>query len=55
MTYRDISADFYHRASVARKMAAIAESADTKANLLELEQLWLSQAGKHEVRYLSAR
>jgi hypothetical protein len=55
MTYRDISADFYHRASVAGKMAAIAKSTDTKANLLELEQLWLSQARKHEARYVSAR
>jgi hypothetical protein len=47
MSNPDVSAEYYQRAFVARNLAATATCADTKAYLLELEQLWLSQARRH--------
>jgi hypothetical protein len=44
MSNADVSAQYCHRAFVARNLATSASCPDTKAYLLELEQLWLSQA-----------
>jgi hypothetical protein len=48
MSNAEVSAEYYQRAFVARNLAATATCADTKAYLLELEQLWLSQARWHQ-------
>jgi hypothetical protein len=47
MSNAEVIAEYYLRAFVARDLAATATCADTKVYLLELEQLWLSQARRH--------
>jgi hypothetical protein len=46
MSNADVSAQYCHRAFVARNLATSASCPDTKAYLLELEQLWLSQSSE---------
>ncbi len=48
MSNAEVSAEYRQRAFVARNLAMSASCLDTKAYLLELEQLWLSQARRHE-------
>jgi hypothetical protein len=48
MSNAEVSAEYYHRAFLARNLAMSASCPDTKAYLLELEQFWLSQARRHE-------
>ena len=48
MSNAEVSAEYCRRAFVARNLAMSASCPDTKAYLLELEQLWLSQARRHE-------
>jgi hypothetical protein len=48
MSNAEVSAEYYHRAFVARNLAMSASCPDTKAYLLELEQLWLAEACRHE-------
>jgi hypothetical protein len=55
MSNADIGAEYYQRAFVARNLAASATCAETKAYLLELEHLWLSQARRHRPSNGSAR
>jgi hypothetical protein len=43
MSHAEVSAEYCHRAFVARNLAMSASCADTRAYLLELEQLWLSK------------
>ena len=50
MSNAEVSAEYYHRAFLARNLAMRASCPDTKAYLLELEQLWLSQARRHGPR-----
>ena len=55
MSNVEVSAEYYHRAFLARNLAMSASCPDTKAYLLELEQLWLSQARRHEPSNCCAR
>jgi hypothetical protein len=55
MSNAEVSAEYHQRAFVARNLAASATCADTKAYLLELEQLWLSQARRHHPSNCCAR
>ena len=48
MLNAEVSAEYYQRAFVARNLAATTACTDTKVYLLELEQLWLFQARRHE-------
>jgi len=50
MSNAEVSAEYCQPAFVARNLAMSASCPDTKAYLLELEQLWLSQARRHEPR-----
>jgi hypothetical protein len=55
MSNAEVSAEYCRRAFVARNLAMSASCPDTKAYLLELEQLWLSQARRHEPSNCCAR
>jgi hypothetical protein len=56
MSNAEVSAEYCQRAFVARNLAMSASCPDTKAYLmLELEQLWLSQARRHEPSNCCAR
>jgi hypothetical protein len=55
MSHAEVSAEYCQRAFVARNLAMSASCPDTKAYLLELEQLWLSQARRHEPPNCCAR
>jgi hypothetical protein len=55
MSNAEVSAEYYQRAFVARNLAASATCAVTKAYLLELEQLWLSPARRHQPSNCCAR
>jgi len=55
MSNAEVSAEYRQRAFVARNLAMSASCPDTKAYLLELEQLWLSQARRHEPPNCCAR
>ena len=55
MSNAEISAEYYQRAFVARNLAATTTCADTKSYLLELEQLWFSQACRHQPSNCCAR
>ena len=54
MSNAEVSAEYCQPAFVARNLAMSA-CPDTKAYLLELEQLWLSQARRHEPSNCCAR
>ncbi len=55
MSNAEVSAEYCQRAFVARNLAMSASCPDTKAYLLELEQLCLFQARRHEPSNCCAR
>ena len=55
MSNAEVSAEYCRHAFVARNLAMSASCPDTKAYLLELEQLWLAEARRHEPSNCCAR
>jgi hypothetical protein len=53
MSNAEVSAEYYQRALVAGNLAREASCPDAKAYLLALEQLWLSQARRHDASPLN--